>query len=83
MNMDISPADIPQIEIDPGPAIQDAAEKHLERVWAAYYALEEDPEAVVDDPAVGPFCGCDTCCVRETIAGAWPVIEAYFSRGAS
>lgn len=77
--MDITPTDIPRVTIDPGPAIQDAAQQHLDRVWAAFFALEEDPQAVVDNPAVEPFCGCDTCCVRETIAGAWPVIEAYFT----
>jgi hypothetical protein len=65
---------------DPGPAIHDAAAAHLEAVWAAFYAWEEDPGAVeVASPAVGPFCGCETCMIRETIAGAWPVIEAYFA----
>jgi hypothetical protein len=68
-------------DIDPGPAIQAAAERHLNACWDAHYAEEEaeDGAEEVPSPAVGPFCGCETCIVRECIAGAWPVIEAYFS----
>jgi hypothetical protein len=68
---------------DPGPAMQAAAERHLELVWAAFYRDEEDEEQVegeeIESPAVGPFCGCETCTVREVLAGAWPLIEAYFA----
>jgi hypothetical protein len=67
--------------IDPGPAIQRAAEAHLSACWEAHYAEEEaeDGAEEVPSPAFGPFCGCETCIVREVIAGAWPVIEAYFA----
>ena len=41
---------------------------------------ERDDGEEVESPAVGPFCGCDTCITRETIAGAWPVIEKYFEQ---
>jgi hypothetical protein len=66
---------------DPGFAMQTAAERHLNAVWEAHYAQEEaeDEQEEIPSPAVGPFCGCETCIVREVIAGAWPVIEAYFT----
>lgn len=62
---------------DIGPALQDAAQQHLEQCWQEYYALEEDPEATIDDVASAPFDGCDTCMAREVLAGAWPLIETY------
>jgi hypothetical protein len=68
-------------DIDHNLAIQQSAEAHMEAVWAAFYADEEaEPgDAEVPSPAVGPFCGCETCVVREVLAGAWPAIEAYFA----
>lgn len=67
--------------IDPGPAIQVAAEKHLEQVWDAFYRAEEGEfadDAEDESPANAPFCGCSRCEVREVLAGAWPLIEKYF-----
>jgi hypothetical protein len=60
--------------------IQKAAERHLNLVWEAEYAQEEAEDGVeVPTPAIAPFCGCETCIVREVLAGAWPEIEAYFA----
>lgn len=65
---------------DFGPDMQTAAERHLAACWEAFYAEEEaEDDQEVPSPAIGPFCGCETCVVREVIAGAWPVIEKYFT----
>ena len=66
---------------------QKVAAAHLDACneWQAYY--EEggkeggNPPPRVPDPAIGPYCGCDTCIVRETLAAAWPVIEAAIRSG--
>jgi hypothetical protein len=52
-----------------------AAVAHLEACAAAMFAAEEaeDP-AEVGSPAVGPYCGCTDCDVRETLAAAWPIL---------
>jgi len=67
---------------DPGWAAHQAAEKHMAKVWAAFYAEEEAEDGVdsIESPAIAPFCGCETCVIRETLAAAWPVIEEYFRR---
>lgn len=73
-------------DIDHGLAMQQAAERHIELVWQAYYAEEngeDQAEEALASPAVGPFCGCTTCEVREILAGAWPAIETYFAMQAS
>lgn len=64
---------------DPGPDFQAAAERHLRAVLEAEDEQAEHPERDVSTPAVGPFCGCETCLVREVLAGAWPVIEEYMA----
>jgi hypothetical protein len=71
-------------DIDHGLAMQQAAERHINLVWAAFYQAEDDEDGEdIVSPAVGPFCGCTTCEVRETLAGAWPAIETYFAMQAS
>ncbi len=52
---------------DPGFVAHQAAERHMAAVWAAFYAEEdgEEGEELVESPAFGPFCGCDTCIIRE------------------
>ncbi len=62
-------------------AMQMAAERHLALCEDALEAEEEaeDLENLPPSPAVGPFCGCQTCVVREVLAGAWPKIEEYFA----
>lgn len=59
-----------ELEADYGAQAQRAAEAHLMAVWQAF----EDDTA--PHPEVGPFCGCPTCEVRETLAAAWPFLEA-------
>jgi len=56
--------------MDFGMAAQAAAEAHLQ---ACMDALDANDAGVAwESPASAPFCGCDTCCVRETLYAAWP-----------
>ena len=52
-----------------------AAEAHLQ---ACMDALDAEQDGVMDgeshSAASAPFCGCDTCCVRETLYAAWPFL---------
>lgn len=63
-------------ERDYGAEAQRAAEDHLD---ACFEALEREetaePGEEVDSPAVGAFCGCQTCCVRETLHASWPFLR--------
>lgn len=55
-----------------------AAEAHLEQCWAAL-ADEEGPgdEEIPWPETAGPFCGCETCVIREALHAAWPIfVEA-------
>lgn len=53
--------------------IQRAAERRLAYCHAS--AFEEDiPEELQDEQPLAPFCGCDTCIVREVIDAAWPFV---------
>jgi hypothetical protein len=61
--------------VDVGVAAQEAAEAHLAACWAAHDA--QDDGGVLPSPATGPFDGCETCCVREILAAAWPVFLAF------
>jgi len=54
---------------DFGLEAQKAAELHLAR---CNEALWDDPGVLIDSPASAPFCGCDTCVVREVLFAAWP-----------
>lgn len=60
---------------------QTAAEEHLAKVYEYHDRLAElgYSDAVIaqvgDDPAYGPWCGCDTCQVRETLHAALPHLE--------
>jgi len=54
-----------------------AAVAHLEKCAEAMFAEEDsDGLAEVVSPAVGPYCGCTDCDVRETLAVAWPILLA-------
>lgn len=61
-------------EHDYGHQAHAAAERHLNACHAAMYA-EEDGEPDVENPAIAPFCGCQTCVVREALHAAWPIIQ--------
>ena len=57
-----------------------AAQKAGERRLAIGAALiyEEDLSEVEGDPSelAGPYCGCDTCVVREILDAGWPHLVA-------
>lgn len=61
-------------DIDWGSRMHAAAERHLDLVREAYWLAEQTG---VNLGALGdaPYCGCTTCDIRETLAGAWPVIQ--------
>ena len=65
---------------DFGLQAQKAAEEHLARcneaLWddAGDSMLAGIKGAVTDSPASAPYCGCDTCVVRETLHAAWPFL---------
>jgi hypothetical protein len=63
---------------DPGIRAQRAAEAHLSACVDALFAESEsdNPDDWPESPASAPFCGCDTCVVREVLFAAWPIIEA-------
>jgi hypothetical protein len=52
---------------------QQAAEEH----WAACQEAEfgEQDDAPAESPACAPYCGCDTCVVREILHAAWPYLR--------
>jgi hypothetical protein len=72
-------------ERDFGIEMQAAAEAHLAACWEAFYVETENDDEydgeALPSPAIGPFCGCETCVVREVLAGAWPVIESLINEG--
>lgn len=55
-------------------AAQRAAEAHLAACQDAMFEAFQidDPQAWPASPSIGPFCGCDTCVVREILHAAWP-----------
>jgi hypothetical protein len=57
---------------------QQAAEARMRDVTDRFWAEEEgDDEAWAGFDAIAPYCGCDTCLVREVLYGAWPhLLEA-------
>lgn len=63
---------------DRGRDAQEAAEAHLSAL-APYseWADEEDADPDAMPETAGPWCGCDTCQVREAVAAAWPHAIAY------
>lgn len=36
-------------------------------------------DEIDESPACAPFCGCDTCIVREILHAAYPVLEKHFA----
>ena len=66
---------IPDRPRDAGLEAHRAAIVHLDACGEAMFAAEEadDPDEVAS-PAVGPYCGCTDCDVREILAAAWPIL---------
>ncbi len=70
---------------DFGAQAQQAAEAHINQVWEYHHAVEEaegdaEVQALGDDPAIGAFCGCTTCEVREILFASLPFLQAGFAR---
>lgn len=57
---------------------QKAAEAHLAACQEAMFAADEieNPEEWPASPSIAPFCGCDTCVIREVLHAAWPHVMA-------
>lgn len=54
---------------------QQLAEEHLTACEEAVDP-DDDFDTELESPAVGPFCGCVTCVVREVLHAAWePMME--------
>lgn len=51
---------------------QQAAEERLVGCLNALYAEDDDQTAPWPEDMAGPFCGCETCVVREVLHAAWP-----------
>lgn len=52
---------------------QKAGEERLQAIAEYELQTEELGEPPpIDYPAVAPWCGCDTCVVREVLDAAWP-----------
>lgn len=71
---------------DWGYQAQQAAEAHMDTLerWQEYYdeGEPEDERPEGDPPeSAGPYCGCHTCVIRETLHAAWPVIEEAVRSG--
>ena len=55
-----------ELEVD----VQRICEAHLAACQEALWA-EENGERPIESPAIGAFCGCDTCVVREVLWAGW------------
>ena len=54
---------------------QRAAEARLADVTDRFWADEEGAEDAWDGwDGTAPYCGCETCLVREILTGAWPML---------
>ena len=55
-----------------------AATEHIARLEKFEDEQEESGDYSQDGPAsAGPYCSCDTCEIRETLAAAWPHALAH------
>ena len=51
------------------------AEKHLDECYEALVDETFEVEEAVESPAFAPFCGCNTCVVREVLTVAYPILR--------
>lgn len=63
------------MNVDLGLQAQHAAETHLNECWEALDAENEGAVGVQWPDMAGPFCGCQTCEVREVLHAAWPILR--------
>lgn len=59
---------------DYGLEAQKAAEQHLDALGEAEEREENGEQDVQWPESAGPWCGCGTCTVRETLWAAWPIL---------
>lgn len=62
---------------------QQASERRLAYANATLYHEEggvNPDEEFKGEELAGPFCGCDTCVVREVLAAAWPYMRELARR---
>lgn len=67
-----------QVKEDIGIRAQRAAELHLAACMEAlseWEELEDGSIIEIESPASAPFCGCDTCIVREVLWAGWSIME--------
>lgn len=58
---------------------QEAGERRLAYCSAVLFGEENDeemPEELAGEQIAAPYCGCDTCVVREVLDAAWQVLLA-------
>lgn len=72
-------------ERDYGLEAHNAAAAHLQECWDYLSYVNglvetDNVESVGEDPASAPFCGCDTCQIREILWAAWPFVRASIAR---
>lgn len=63
--------------------VQRLAEEHLSACNEALYDDEGTISGEIvgrDSPAIGPYCGCDTCIVREVLWVTWEAFMAESGR---
>jgi len=53
-------------------AMQRAAEAHLAKADELLWEEEQGVVSENDADLAGPYCGCQTCIVREVLWAAWP-----------
>lgn len=51
-----------------------AALGHIIACWEAEFDEDEN----IENPASAPYCGCETCVVREVLYAAYPHLEKHF-----
>lgn len=78
MNQIVATGGDPQVAEEYAQRAQRTAEDHLAAVWAHFHD-EADTDA--EDPAIGAFCGCQTCEVREVLSVAVPVLVEGLANG--
>lgn len=62
------------IDVDYGHMAQAAAEKHLGELEECLSVESGGGEADWPETA-GPYCGCETCIIREVLWAAWPYMR--------
>lgn len=71
--------------VDWGVQAHTAAERHLDAcdAWLAYFDDDEPAgeRPAGGDPSSAPYCGCQTCLIREVLHAAWPVLEEAIRSG--